>query len=356
MKLAVSAVFALGICFGQEAQSGFQIEGTLSAGSQYAPQLTVAPRDGSPWDAGMRLVLYPQWRISTHWSFLSAVQLRSRPFFFQEFATQGYGLKADVLQAQLAYSRVFKDRSFSIRAGQMSSAFGSFLLRYDDSRNPLIDMPVSYGYYQGVTTLGLMGAEVDASIRRLDVRAQFTNSSPADRRSISSDGQYGDWTGGAGYTIVQGVRVGASAFRGPYLYREFAFYLPGEASAQTLPATGYSIELEAARGPWNFNAEIQKFQYAYTVIPTYTEKVWYAELKRTLGPRWYAAFRVDHLSADYGKWQTVYETALGFRPNRFQLVKLEYERQNGPATPGSLGNILALQLVTKLSPLAFTSH
>ncbi len=354
MKLAMSAIFTLGVCFGQEAQSGLQIEGTLSTGAEYSSQLTASPRDGSPGAAGMRLVLYPTWRISSHWSFLSAVQLRSRPYFFQEFETQGYGLKGDILQAQLAYSRIYKNRSFSFRAGQMTSAFGSFLLRYDDARNPLIDMPVSYGYYQGVTTLGLVGAEVDASVSHFDFRAQFTNSSPADRRSVSSDGQYGDWAGGVGYTILQGVRVGLSAYRGPYLYRESKFFRPGEVSPQTLPATGYSMELEAAHGPWNFNAELQRFQYAYTIIPTYTENIWYAELKRSLGPRWYAAVRLDHLSADYGKWQTVYEAALGFRPNRFQLLKVEYERQNGPATPGTLGNIFALQLVTKLSPLAFT--
>jgi hypothetical protein len=356
MKFAVALILASGICFGQEAQSGFQVEGTLSTGTEYTSQLAAPPRTGLPWAAGARFVLYPTWKIGSHWSFISAVQVRSRPYFFQEFSTQGYGLKADILQAQIAYSRVAKDRSFSIRAGQMSSAFGSFLLRYDDFRNPLIDMPVSYGYYQGVTTLGLMGAEVDATVHHLDLRAQFTNSSPANPRGIFDNGQYGDWAGGFGYTIVQGVRVGASAYRGPYLEREFKYFSPGESSPRTLPGTGYSIELEAARGPWNFYSEIQRFQYAYHVIPTFSENVWYAEVKRTLSPRWYAAFRINHLSGDYGIWQTVYETSIGFRPNRFQVVKIDYERQNGPVTAGALGNVLALQLVTRLSPLALTRN
>ena len=352
MKLAIGFICYLGACFGQEAKSGFQIEGTLSTGTEYSSQLTTPPRDGLPWEAGGRLVLYPQWKIGSHWSFISAVQSRSRPYFFQEFATQGYGLKTDILQAQLAYSRVAKDYSFSIRAGQMSSAFGSFLLRYDDFRNPLIDMPVSYGYYQGVTTLGLMGAEVDAAIHRFDLRAQFSNSSPANPRSVFSIGQYGDWTGGAGYTIAQGVRIGISAYRGPYLERESKYYRPGEAPPRTLPGTGYSIELEAARGPWNFYSEIQRFQYAYHIMPTFTENVWYAELRRTLSPRWYAAFRVNNLSGDRGIWQTVYETAIGFRPNRFQLLKIGYERQNSPTKTGTLGNVYSLQLVTRLSPVA----
>ncbi len=356
MKLFSLVIFSAGLCAAQEAQSGFQIEGTLSAGTEYTRQLAAPPRDGAPWTGGARLVLYPEWKIGRHWSFVGAVQLRSRPFYFQEFDTQGYGLRADILQAQIAYTLVSGRRSISIRAGQMSSAFGSFLLRYDDFRNPLVDMPVSYGYYEGVTTLGLMGAQIDATVHGFDFRAQFTNSSPANRRGLFDNGQLGDWAGGMGYTIVQGVRIGASAYRGPYLDREYEYYLPGEAPPRTLPASGYSLELEAARGPWNFYGELQKFQYAYHVIPTFTENVWYGEIKRSLGPRWYAAVRVNHLWGSYGLSQMVYESALGFRPNRWQIIKLDYQRQNGASTPGSLGNVIALQLVTRFSPLALTRN
>jgi hypothetical protein len=356
MRLAIAALLAACACAAQEAPSGFQVEGTLTTGAEYSRQLTAAPRDGSPLAAGARFVLYPEWRIGSHWSFLGAVQLVSRPFYFTDFSTQGHGLNAGILQAQLAYSRTAKDRSFSIRLGEMSSAFGSFLLRYDDSRNPLVDMPVSYGYYQGVTTLGLMGAEADASIRHFDFRAQFTNSSPASRRSVLANGQFGDWAGGLGYTPVQGVRIGASAYRGPYMYHGFRFYLPGEAPLNTLPASGYSLELEAARGHWNFYSELQRFQYAYKVMPTYSANVWYAELKRSLSPRWYAAVRIDHLEGSRGNWETIYETALGYRPNRFQILKFEYERQNRPTAPGALGNVFAVQLVTRFSPVALTAR
>lgn len=352
MRLATILLFGCILAHGQEAQSPFQIEGTFTAGADYSPQLAAWPRNGSRWTGGGRLVLYPKWRIGRHWSFLASVQLRSRPFYFQDFDTQGYGLNVDILQAQIVYSRIARDKSFSLRAGQMSSAFGSFLLRYDDSRNPLIDMPISYGYYQGVTTLGLMGAEADASLQRFDFRAQFTNSSPANRRSIFDSGQFGDWAGGVGYTISQGVRVGFSGYRGPYLDHGFVYYFPGEAPPRALPATGYGIELEAAHGHWDFYSEIQKFQYAYHVIPTFTERVWYAEAKRTLSPRWYAALRVNRLTGDRNTKQTVYEMALGFRPNRLQLLKIGYERQNSASTPGALGNIFAAQLVTTISPIA----
>ncbi len=71
----------------------------------------------------------------------------SRPYYYEDFSTQGYGVKADILQANLSYSRFWKDASLVVRLGQMSTAFGSFLLRYDDAVNPLIDTPMAYGYY-----------------------------------------------------------------------------------------------------------------------------------------------------------------------------------------------------------------
>jgi len=72
-----------------------------------------------------------------------------------------------------------------VRAGQLTSAFGSYLLRYDPSVNPLPSVPGSYGYYSGgVQIQGLAGAQVDATVGPLDMRAQFTNSSPANPRSV----------------------------------------------------------------------------------------------------------------------------------------------------------------------------
>ncbi len=43
----------------------------------------------------------------------------------------------------------------------------------------------------------------------------------------------------------------------------------------------------------------------------------------------------------------VYESAVGFRPNRFQLLKAGYDIRRGPEVRGSLPNVLTLQLVTQ---------
>ena len=82
------------------------------------------------------------------------------------------------------------------------------------------------------------------------------------------------------------------------------------------------------------SAELQRFVLPYSVIPTFREQAGYAELKRVLTPRWYAVGRVGYTSANAsGKVQS-YEGTAGFRPNRFQLIKIDYELQH--SSKGSL--------------------
>lgn len=210
-------------------------------------------------------------------------------------------------------------------------------------------MSLSYGYYnRGVTELSLAGAQVDVAVGKLDARAQFVNSSPANRRSIFDSEQYGNWAGGVGYTVVQGLRFGVSAFRGPYLDRRFPFYFPGEADPHRLPGTGYGLEAQWGHGPWNVYGELQRFQMTYKVIPVFNENTGYAEIRRVLNPRWFVAARVSYRRTNVTPALEVYETSVAFRPNRYQLIKVGYE-----ALQGSPGNVLALQLVTSLPSISF---
>lgn len=219
--------FGLGLCAGlvfgalparaqqTEAESGFALTGTFSALTAASTEFEAAPRSGSIEDAGFRLMLYPTWKLSRHWTLYGAWQLASRPYYYSEFDTQGRGAQGNLAQGYLNYSQVWDDASVQVRAGELSSAFGSFPLHYDDRDNPLVDIPMQYAYYGAVATLSaLAGAEVDVTWKRLDARAQFVNSSPANPRSIFASEQYGSWAGGAGVTIVQGLRVGASGIAG----------------------------------------------------------------------------------------------------------------------------------------------
>jgi hypothetical protein len=323
----------------QEASSGLEMHATVTA--------QAANTQGST-TGGARLMLYTNWKLDEHWSINSTVQARTQPYFYEELGTQGYGARVDILQLHLTYARIAPNRSLVVQVGELSTAFGSFLQRYDDSVNPLIDVPLSYGYYDRVVTaLSLPGAQIDVTAGKFDGRAQFVNSSPANRRSIFDNQQYGNWAGGIGYTIVQGLRLGVTAFRGPYLDRQFEFYFPGEADPHRLPATGYGLEAQWGHGPWAAYGELQRFQLTYTLIPDFNENTGYAELRRVLSPRWYAAVRVSYRRTNVTPTLEVYETAVGFRPNRYQLIKVGYQ-----ALQGAPGNVLALQLVTSIPSIS----
>ena len=347
MKACGTILLIAAAASAQEANSGLELRTTVSESASYAEQLTQQPRGGEPVSGGFRAMLYPTWKLNSHWAVSGAVQVHSRPFFSEEFGTQGYGVRADILQANLSYSRNWEMGSLVVRVGQMSSAFGSFLQRYDAAVNPLIGVPTAYGYYyKGVTLLGLMGAQVDATAGKFDMRAQFVNSSPANRRSIFDHDQYGNWAGGMGYTIRQGFRVGASAYYGPYLHRQYPYFFPGEANPKELPGYAYGLDVQWGKGPWNAWGELQRFSMDYRAIPVFTQHMGYAELRRVLNPRWYAAVRVGYLRANAFPGSETYEIAAGFRPNTHQLLKFGYQIQHGLFYPGTQGNVASIELVT----------
>lgn len=345
-RLSILALAALPRVFAQEADSGFELRATLSAEAVGSSDLTGAPRDGDPATGAFRAMLYPVWKINRHWSFEGAVQVHSRPYFFDEFSTQGYGVRSDILQGRMNYAQFWKKASIVVSAGMLSSAFGSFLLRYDDAVNPLIDKPLDYGYYQGITLLGLAGVQADGTYGKWDFRAQLVNSSAINRRSIFDHDQYGNWAGGAGYTIKQGFRVGGSILRGPYLDRQFPYFFPGEWPPNTLPATAVGVDVSWGRGPWNAYGEWQRFRMDYHVIPTFRQQFAYGELRRVLAPRWYVAARIGEMTASEGPSRHVVEAAVGYRPGAFELLKLGYESDK----------TVAVQFVTTLRPLAFAGN
>ncbi|MBV8730892.1 MAG: hypothetical protein JO336_13890 [Acidobacteriia bacterium] len=351
-NLWILAVLALA-AFAQEADTGFNLNATLSATSFYSHLLSERPRDGEPLDAGFRAMLYPTWKFDSHWSLGGAMQFHSRPYFSEEFETQGDGIKGDLLQLSLNYSRFWNNSSFVFRVGELSSAFGSFLPRYDNAVNPLIAMPAAYGYYyKGVSSLGLAGAEVDMTQGKLDARAQLVNSSPANRRSLFDHDQYANWAGGMGYTIMQGLRVGASAYYGPYLDRQSKHYSPAEGPPRDLPAIAFGLDAEWAVGHWNGWAEWQHFQYDYHVKPAYIWHTGYAELRRVLNPRWYAATRLGYVESGSSGRSGDYEFSVGFRPGTNELLKFGYQIQAGSEYRGTLGNTATVELVVSFRAIS----
>jgi hypothetical protein len=341
----------------QEANSGLDLAATVSAQVLYSRQLSSPPRNAGDAGGTYRAVLYPTWKVNQNWSVSAAVEAYSYPYFFEDLATDKHGSSVNILHADVNYSRFWQNRSVVVRAGQLSPAFGSFLLRYDDAVNPLVDVPPSYGYYlRGVSTSSLAGVEVDTTIGTVDLRGQLVNSSPTNPRSVAETGQYLNWVAGAGYTIRQGLRVGFSAYRGPYLDRQYPFFFPGEIDPRNLPATAVGVDAQWGVGHWNFNGEWQHFRMDYTVIAPFTQSVGYGELRLAVHPRWYLASRVGYVTASTFPGSRSYEAAVGYRAGKQELVKLEYEMQQGPGITAAQQNTLAIQFVTTLGPIPVAHH
>lgn len=339
----------------QEANSGFDLRSTLSAQDAVSNLSTDPPRSASPEIAGFRAVFYPVWKLSDHWSVSGAWQLYSRPYFFEDLSTVGYGANGNLLQATLNYARVSDKGSFQVRAGQLTTAFGSFPLHYDDAVNILVDLPLEYGYYgTPVSPLGVGAVEVDATRGKWDGRAQFANSSPANPQSLFGRDQYGNWAGGGGFTVRQGFRIGVSGYRGPFLDRSNDGYVTAgsydaAAKPSKWPAHGLGLDVQWARGHWTLQGELQRFVLPYYPwTTTHREQAGYAEMKRTLAPRWYIAARGGYTHANEGGDVQSLETAAGFRPDSFQLIKIDYEYQHMSMGEYRNSNTLAFQVVTTL--------
>ena len=331
----------------QEASAGVNLRATITAQTVVSNELTQAPRSGSPLVEGSRAVLYPTVKFSDNWFVSGAAQLYTRPYYYQSLTTAGYGARGNLLQATLNYSRVSDRGALLVRVGQMQSAFGAFLLRYDDNDNALVDIPPGYGYYYSpISFLSVAGAQVDAARGKFDGRIQFANSSPANPRSLFAHDQYGNWAGGGGYTIRQGFRIGVSGYRGPYLDRHYAFYFPGEANPNKLPAHGLGFDGNLTHRHTTAYVELQKFVMTYTLFPSFRESTAYGEIRQVLSPRWFVAARYGYTSNSVtGKTHSI-ETSTAYRPDRYQLLKFSYEERQYLPGSNTPDHTIGIQFIT----------
>lgn len=337
----------------QDAEAGIAMPVTLSAGGLFTHRLQSVNPKAESRAAAFRAMLYPSVRLSRHWYGFAAVQVQSDPYFYEQANYASREVRTNVLQAYMAYSRSSGNRSFTFKAGQMSSAFGSFLQRYDDAANPLIDLPISYGYYyKPVGVYGLAGAQLDVAWNRADARLQFANSAPGNPQNLRSKEQHPQWAGGAGYTIARGLRVGGSLHHGPYMNRDSRWLRPGEFS-KDWHATGAGLDVQWARGRFSANGEWAKFWYPYPRVASAIGAFGYGELKVVLTPRLFVAGRAAYNKYDfYFTSRQTGEAAFGYHLNRMQLLKAGYLTVHGDKVRGSLQNVLGVQFVTSISSLS----
>lgn len=385
----------------QDGNFGIAIPVTVSGGVLHSGRLQEGDPTQSPFAGGFRVMMYPTLKLGPHWFAYSAVQVRMTPYFYYDAYYPGRELYTNTIQAFVGYTTRTEKTTIVIKAGRLATAFGSFPLRYDETDNPLLDQPLAYvtqlplrgdqlqcgtadllwqyyGWVEGscggrsgvgggltpVTLYGLPGVQIEASRGHLDGRMQLTARSPAASEYFTTRLGYLQWAAGAGYTIRQGTRIGVSAFRGPYLDRAVASFLPAGTSVRDFPATGIGVDGQWARGRWSVNAEWQRFQFDlpnFAVSPTTTAG--YAEAKSVLTPRLYLAARVGHLkngsvtdsgqvsALQYAPTLTSLELGAGVWLRRNLLLKSSYGWLHTEGMTGTQDNIFGLQLVANLHAL-----
>jgi len=380
----------------QDSTFGISMPVTIGGAAMYTDRPQSDDPASSPVNGGFRAVVYPTLRLGPHWFAYAAVQVRSTPYFYYDAYYADHDLYLDTLQAFVGYAARTRNSTWVFKAGRLSSAFGSFPLHYDDADNPLLDQPLSYvqtltlrhdqlacgvkdllrqdygwimnwcggvpGWDEGltpVTLYGLPGIQAEFSGHRVDARVQVTSGSPTNPLSLSHASQYAQWAAGAGYTILQGFRVGVSGFRGPYLDPFLSAWLPAGTTVRDFPASGLGVDVQWARGHWSVSGEWQRFQFDspnFTTAPSLTSS--YLEVKRVITPRLYVAGRAGWLKAgravdtsgvstgEFAPGIGSYELAGGWWLNRHQLIKGGYEWLNTEYASGTRDNVLGVQFIT----------
>jgi len=385
----------------QDGNIGVSVPVTFSGAGMYTQRLQFENAANSPWTGGLRAMVYPTVELGSHWFAYAALQARVTPYFYYDAYDPEHEWYFETLQAFLGYAVHGEKSSLVIKAGRLSSGFGSFPLHYDDADNPLLDQPLSYiqtltlrhdqlpcgvndltrqgygfvgnqcggvpGHGLGltpVTLYGLPGIQAEFSGPRVDARFQVTSGSPANPLSLSHAPDYVQWSAGAGLTIRQGFRVGMSGFRGPYLDPSVSSLLPSGASVRDFAANGVGLDVQWARGHWSTSGEWQRFQFAspnFTSAPSVVST--YGEVKRILTPRLFIAGRAGWLLPG-GARDTSGVTASQFAPrigsyelgggvwlNRHQLLKSSYEWLKIEHLTGTRTNVFGFELVTTFHAL-----
>src|SRR5579863_5522578 len=246
--------------FAQEAEAGITLPVTITGEGLYTHRLQSQDANASPVTGAFHAAFYPGLKLGPHWFVYSSIHVSSTPFYYNDSYEPEHQIETQVVQAFLGYTQNYGSTSLVVKAGKLASAFGAFPLHYDDADNALLDQPLPYSAYlklrpdqlpcgvadligqqygasanygcggswgssEGltpVTLYGLPGVELDLSTHKIDARLQLTNSSPVNPQSLFSASQHPQWAAGAGYSVVQGFRVGFSAYRGPFLDRSVA--------------------------------------------------------------------------------------------------------------------------------------
>jgi hypothetical protein len=386
----------------QDAHIGVTMPMTISGQLLHTRRAQAIESDAQTILPSIRVLANPSLKLGDHWYASSTLQISGEPYSYYETYYPDREFETRWIQAFFGYRINGEKSSLSLKVGKMTSAFGEFPVRYDDSMNPLIDQPLGYGsllkirpdalpcgtkdlpnlrYYEeyagvhfycggpmtemngtpAVNLYGIPGAEVDLSLRRFDARFQITNSAPSNPQALVSSNHHLQWTAGGGWTPWQGLRIGASGFRGPFMDNSVEKLLPASKHVEDYPASAVGVDAQWARGRLSTSGEWYRATFSYPRLFTpLTVHSGYGEMKVIVTPRTFAAFRgslnhynrltdKDGLSPlPFQSDSQSYEVSVGYRPNRWQLLKVGYEWLNTSGVGDDRDNIVGVQFVTSL--------
>lgn len=313
------------------------VEGILDAEVHKFNEYSFSPfsSDGDIFTLG-QLQLWSAWQISP----------RFQAYALGEIATveSGRNRKTDseIQQAALRYSSNSSSSGNSsafyfIEAGKILPPIATASERRLSTQNPLIGQPdLLYAQYP-------LGIQVAGSSAWLDYRAALVDLPPVDPEYLPSDpGSTLRPDVGFGVTPFTGLRMGLAYTKGPYLHNNVRADLPPGSNWKNYDQRVWGIEFQFSHGYAELNSELVFTRYD---VPFQTESTdvmgYFVELKYTLTPRFYCAFRLERNEyplvynggASYWLAQKVtvhdVEIGIGYRFSPDTQLKLAYRHDYG---------------------------
>ena len=352
-RVAVFLALALGVASGAAAQGGATLQGVvdLEGWSTDSGSALLSRNHGQPAVLGrLRLAgAIEPWR-----GIVAYVQAEA----IAGPATTG-GSEVELEQAGV---RVTRSRALVFDAGVIPHIVGAFASRRSSMRNPLIGEPDGYPvlYPVGVRLAGKMTyGDYRIGVLSLPVYNERYMPEPTPAAHLAI---------GGGITPVAGVRLGASATRGPWLSdKTDAATLRGR-SWRSYEQRVLAFDAQLSRCYADFHGELAHGWHEVPGNPRMVHgSTWYAELSYAFTPRVFSAVRLEENDYPYlrpfgAAWSandvrvSNGEVGVGYRIGAEQTLKVTYRRDHWDLapTPGVLlpdGHSVAVQLTSAFDVL-----
>ncbi len=278
--------------------------------------------------------LYLRWRPLARWN--ADLQLGRVPPVFGSFARRAYANSNPLVGQPLAYQYLTSLRPDAVPG----SAFGFLRTRGAGWRPfyPFGSSEQNTGLPLSNGSLWDTGASLRLGDEPLSLALALTRGSLS-RPRVADDNDALQLAGRIGWRPAFGLRLGLSAARGRYVDDLLYEQSPSVRLPPDGTQTALGLDLEWAGGPWLVRAEALTSSWE---VPAPLEpgldvraSTAFVEARRALGPRLYAAGRLERLSFsrvtgtdgsfDWDAPVTRVEAGLGWKPARHALVKLAYQ-------------------------------